>query len=236
MEKKESSHEKTVFKWPPLESDPEIFTNYTVNVGLPKSYIFAEVIGLDDELLMTIPPPVLSVIVNLQRGETKTVIDENKRVKYDEVPFYMHQSGELDNACGLIAALHSIGNNLNVVGLDGNSILGKFFDQAKDKEPRDKATLLENMNDFKQAHMEYSSQGQSKLCEKQEEVTNHFVAFVYNKERVLELDGTVGSPILIKDKVKEEEFIFVVAEEIRSRLEKKEITENLSMMYLTKDS
>jgi ubiquitin carboxyl-terminal hydrolase L3 len=231
---KQNTQEKTVFKWPPLESDPEIFTNYCVKVGLPKSYIFEELIGLDEELLMTVSQPILSVIVNLQRGETKVVTDDNKRLKYTDVPFYMDQSSELDNACGLIAALHSIGSNLNEINLDGNSILGKFFDQAKDKEPRDKATLLENMKEFKEAHLEYSSQGQSKLCEKQEEVTNHFVAFVYQNQMVLELDGTVGSPLIIKSNVKEDEFIFVVAEEIRRRLDTKQITENLSMMYLTK--
>lgn len=229
-----NKEEKTVFKWPPLESDPEIFTDYALKVGLPKNYAFDELFGLDEEILLTIPPPVISVIVNLQRGKNKREIDESKRVKYEEVPFYMHQSSELDNACGLIAALHSIGSNLNDIVLDGNSILGKFFDQAKDKQPKERATLLENMKEFKEAHLEYSSQGQSKLCETQDEVTNHFVAFVLDKERVLELDGTVGSPVLIKDKVKDTEFLLVVAEEIKSRLEKSQITENLNMMYLTK--
>ena len=39
------------FKWPPLESSPEIFTTYMRELGLPAGYQFNEVFGFDEEML-----------------------------------------------------------------------------------------------------------------------------------------------------------------------------------------
>jgi ubiquitin carboxyl-terminal hydrolase L3 len=98
-----------VFQWPPIESNPEIFTNYMRKLGMPAQWGFSEVLGFDEELLSFIPRPVLGVVCNmeflkkqedLQRGHPDT-----------ECAFYMKQHGTLDNACGIIAALHAILNN-----------------------------------------------------------------------------------------------------------------------------
>lgn len=226
---------KTVFNWPPLESDPEIFNKYFKKVGLPENITFNEIFTLDDEIIMTIPQPVYSVIVNFEKGKNKREIDDNSYINHSEVPFYMHQSGELDNACGLIAALHSFGNNLDNIKLDESSILSKFFKNAKGKNPKESCSLLENMKEFQQEHIKYASQGQSKLCDNQEQVRCHFIAFVYVNGKVVELDGTKNGPIVIKENIKDDEFISNVAAEIKDRLSKGQITESLSMMYLGKD-
>ena len=100
----------TAFHWPPLESDPEIFTKYMQDGGMPDKWCFSELFGLDDELLAFVPKPVLGVIINaqcLKKGEERAKGDEAT-----ETDFYMDQSGTLDNACGLVACLHSIFNNL----------------------------------------------------------------------------------------------------------------------------
>ena len=76
------------FRWPPLESNPEVFTNYLQSVryafqntatdifellhhfltlystshyqiGLPPTFSIGEVFGFDEELLAFIPQPVL---------------------------------------------------------------------------------------------------------------------------------------------------------------------------------
>lgn len=39
------------FNWPPLESNPEIFTEYMQKVGLPSIWGFSEMYGFDEDLL-----------------------------------------------------------------------------------------------------------------------------------------------------------------------------------------
>lgn len=232
----EFKSKKETFSWPPLESDPEIFNNYMYQVGLPTDYFFSELFSLDKEVLSTIETPVLAIIVSYQKakkeeeGENK----EKKLLKPDDVPFYMLQCGELDNACGVIAAIHSIGNNLNTIKLEKNTILEKFYTQGLNKDPKSRSELLEQMNEFKEKHKEFSNEGQSNLCEKQDDVKNHFVSFVFHNNNIIELDGCIGSPVLVKEAIKKEDFLFDSAKEIQKRLENKSITENLNMMFLTK--
>ena len=39
------------FDWPPLESSPEIFTEYLHKVGLPQEWVISELFGFDEELM-----------------------------------------------------------------------------------------------------------------------------------------------------------------------------------------
>jgi len=220
---------KEIFHWPPLESDPEIFTSYANKLGLSKDYIFEEVYSLDEEtvnMLQSNSP--YAVIVNYERNK------ESKKSDYDtiDMPFYMLQKGKLDNACGIIAAVHSIGNNLDSLVLDEKSVLSEFFLSAKNKSPSDIADLLENNIDFQTCHKEYSSQGQSRQCENQDEVKNHFVSFVIRNNTLVELDGTKGKPLIIEKNIDSSLLLIKTVEEIKKRLENNEITEKLSVMTL----
>ena len=57
-----AKQQKTGFEWPPLESNPEVFTEYMHTVGLPADWIVNEVFGLDEECLSFVPQPTLAVI------------------------------------------------------------------------------------------------------------------------------------------------------------------------------
>ena len=50
----ETEHQQR-YKWPPLESDPEIFTNYMAKMGLPPNWVFSELYGFEEDLLSFIP-------------------------------------------------------------------------------------------------------------------------------------------------------------------------------------
>jgi ubiquitin carboxyl-terminal hydrolase L3 len=223
------------FQWPPLESDPEIFTEYSRKVGSSESDGFGEIYSLDYKELQIqeIDTPVYSVIVSYE--ENQKLERENGKFKPSAfVPFYMKQTQILDNACGLIAMLHSIGNNLDNMSLKQDSILQKFFDENKGKSSDEIAKNLENFSEFKTAHGDYASMGQSEHCAEQSDVKNHFVAFIYHQGNLIELDGLIQGPYVVKENIKDSELLDETIAEIKRRLENGAITENLSLMFLTK--
>jgi ubiquitin carboxyl-terminal hydrolase L3 len=76
--------------------------------------------------------------------------DEDKELGGDAniVPFYMNQTGTLDNACGIIACLHAA-FNVETVTFNDNSILSRFKDLTANQSPEDRATTLMEFDDFK---------------------------------------------------------------------------------------
>ena len=54
------------FKWPPLESNPEVFSKYMHKLGLSDEWAIGEVFGFDEDLLAFLPQPVIGVIVAFQ--------------------------------------------------------------------------------------------------------------------------------------------------------------------------
>lgn len=47
--------EKQQFNWPPLESNPEVFTEYLHKIGMSNKWAIGEVFGFDEELLAFLP-------------------------------------------------------------------------------------------------------------------------------------------------------------------------------------
>ena len=75
----------------------------------------------------------------------------------------MKQTRKLDNACGIIASIHAILNNVENknIRLDKDTVLGKYIAKASSLTPAERATLLENSNEFKMIHKEHAMQGNS---------------------------------------------------------------------------
>mmetsp|Transcript_24333 Transcript_24333/g.18507 ORF Transcript_24333/g.18507 Transcript_24333/m.18507 type:complete len:84 (+) Transcript_24333:10-261(+) len=80
------SQQPDPFEWPPLESNPEVFTEYLQTIGLPKEWSFSQCFGFDDECLSFIPRPVIAVILAFE-----AVTDAHKQLGDNDVqiPFYM---------------------------------------------------------------------------------------------------------------------------------------------------
>lgn len=66
------------------------------------------------------------MVIASQRLKKKE--DKDKGTPDTPAKWYMKQTGKLDNACGIIAAVHIIANNREQVVLPADSILGKFLD------------------------------------------------------------------------------------------------------------
>ena len=153
------------FHWPPLESNPEVFTTYMQSIGLANTWAIGEVFGFDEELLAFLPQPILAVIVAIQRLKKEDDVEQGSEENVSKVHYYMKQTGTLDNACGIIACLHATLNNLDQVQITEGSILSNFYHQAIAQNPAERATSLENAQEFKEQHKEFAAQGQSCLAE-----------------------------------------------------------------------
>src|SRR5690348_3983010 len=105
----EQGEARDVFNWPPLESDPQIFTAYLREIGLDDNWQICEAYGLDDEMLSFIPQPTVACIAAIERDRAKT--DGKPGNMSTKVDYYMKQTNVLDNACGIIACLHAVLNN-----------------------------------------------------------------------------------------------------------------------------
>jgi ubiquitin carboxyl-terminal hydrolase L3 len=220
-----------IFKWPPLESDPSIMTEYLHSVGLSSDWEIGECYGLDDDCLNFIPPSCVAMIVNAER-----LCKEQEKRKGDTnilMPYYMKQSSKLDNACGIIACLHSIFNNRDLVDIKENSILSKFWDQVMDKTPQERCSTLETFTDFQTIHRTYAMMGQSNRASSQDDVKCHYTAFVLTSDKkLIELDGTKQGPLLVAENI--ESLVHGTAQELMKRLGEGQISESLSVMTLVK--
>ena len=214
-------------EWPPLESDPEIFNKYFHSIGVPENVFFKELLGLDYKEFMSISGPVLGLILNFQRREKAQNISEDSIMPPEYVPFFMKQTSELDNACGLIAGLHLFGNNKTIKFKDA-SIIKKFFDESCGVDFLKRAKTLESFSDFKEAHHEAANQGQTVLTSV--DVKGHYISFICYQEGLIELDGLKKGPYVLKKNVKQENFMDEVTKEIMRRVQSQEVKEQISVM------
>lgn len=223
-----SKADDKTFEWPPLESNPEVFTQYMHKVGLSDKFAIGEVFGFDEELLAFLPQPVHAVIVNFHRLKK----DEDKALgspdNVGQVDYYMKQSGTLDNACGIIACIHAVMNT--PVDVKEGSVLGKFGEATKGKSPQERCVALETDTSFKEEHKEFASKGVTEaISSDQGKVKHHYVAFVVKGGKLIELDGTKQGPHVIGEC---DDVLRGSIKEIQRRLESGEISDQLSMMTL----
>lgn len=221
---------ETSFNWPPLESNPEVFTSYMHGLGMSTQWSIGEVFGFDEELLGFLPLPIIGVIVaveNLKRSDDRVRGSDADGL----VSYYMKQTKELDNACGIIACLHACLNNLDKIELTHGSILDNFYNGCKDLSPGEKAKYLENSTEFKVQHLSAAEEGQSAQAEVQSDVKHHFVAFVLNSNhQLIELDGTKVGPHIVAEECTD--VLRGTIAEIQRRLAEGDISDSLNMMTL----
>uniref|UniRef100_A0A182N3S2 Ubiquitin carboxyl-terminal hydrolase n=1 Tax=Anopheles dirus TaxID=7168 RepID=A0A182N3S2_9DIPT len=201
--------------WLPLESNPEVLSNYMVKLGVSPLWSIVDIYGMDDELLDMVPKPVKSLIFlfpcSNAHEEFRAKEDEELKDKSIEHPknlFFTRQF--IHNACGTIALIHSVLNNPEIE-IEKGSVLQKYFDDAKDLLPDARGELLNNNVEFKATHEENAQQGQTATPNINDAVYHHFVAFVHVDGTLYELDGRKNFPIahgpttpdtLLKDSIK----------------------------------
>eukprot|EP00188_Purpureofilum_apyrenoidigerum_P003526 Plantae.Rhodophyta-Purpureofilum_apyrenoidigerum.ctg37212.p1 GENE.Plantae.Rhodophyta-Purpureofilum_apyrenoidigerum.ctg37212~~Plantae.Rhodophyta-Purpureofilum_apyrenoidigerum.ctg37212.p1 ORF type:complete len:230 (-),score=57.64 Plantae.Rhodophyta-Purpureofilum_apyrenoidigerum.ctg37212:269-958(-) len=183
--------------WIPLESNPDVITRYANELGVGPGFGFSEIFSLD--LLDMVPRPVLAVVLLFPLTE-KIVSASDEREKHDvgvenssvDV-FFCRQT--ISNACGTIALLHSISNNMDRISMKPGSFFTEFVEKAKDASPEQRAQMLEADNDLEQVQDRFSKEGDTSVPNPQEVVDTHFIAFVHSNGGLVELDGRKLAPV-----------------------------------------
>ena len=101
---------KASLDWPPLESNPDILSQYLLNIGLNMKWAIYECYGFEPDLIAMLPPVTVAAIVTYKRLKREEDVELGDPSL--EMDYYMKQTGKLDNACGIIASIHAIFNNL----------------------------------------------------------------------------------------------------------------------------
>jgi len=227
--------EATEFHWPPLESDPAIFADFAKQLGIDEKYTVNEVFGFDEELLAFLPGPSLAAIACYRRLPDKK--EEEKARGSMEVAhrYYMKQTGTLDNACGVIALIHSVLNNPQIELKEG-SPLALFREANSATSPDDRASSLEGFKAIHNLYLEKAVEGNDDNKDGVHEhggvkKTFHFVSFCRNAQnQLVEFDGTKQGPYLVAENVEEGQFMNAVAKEMMRRFQDGEIDDGAASM------
>nr|CAG4648778.1 EOG090X0A33 [Polyphemus pediculus] len=184
-------------RWVPLESNPEVMNKFLASVGVPKTCQITDVYGLDPELLAMVPRPVMALLLLFPLNEKiegyfRQLESEQKDKEITPSVYFLKQS--VGNACGTIALIHAVANNLESVALP-EGLLKKFLNETKDLTPDERATKLETDGGLSAAHEESALEGQTEAPSRDEKVDMHFIALVENHGSLLELDGRKSCPI-----------------------------------------
>ncbi|CAF3198045.1 unnamed protein product [Rotaria socialis] len=188
-------------RWMPLEGNPEVLNKYLQNLGVKnENYEFVEIIGFDEELLAFVPQPVAAVLLIFPITEQH---EKNRRKEFDEAAstppdysqaiYFLRQS--IGNACGSIAVIHSIANNLEKFHLHAHKPLAQFLETTKLMTPEQRAEHLKHALDMATANDTIAEEGESRVIDRDEHVNLHFVCFVNVNNELYELDGRHPHPI-----------------------------------------
>uniref|UniRef100_A0A4D5RA75 Ubiquitin carboxyl-terminal hydrolase n=1 Tax=Scolopendra viridis TaxID=118503 RepID=A0A4D5RA75_SCOVI len=187
--------------WMPLESNPEVMTKFLRGLGVPNNWQLVDVLGLDPELLQMVPRPVAAVLLLFPTSEEYKAHclkqEEELKSKGESVNqnvYFMKQT--ISNACGSIALIHAIANNLERIQLESDKGLKKFIDATKNMSPESRAARLEKDEVMSSAHEEHAQEGQTSAPNPMQPVNLHFVTFVNVENTLYELDGRKPFPIV----------------------------------------
>ncbi|XP_033219321.1 ubiquitin carboxyl-terminal hydrolase-like isoform X2 [Belonocnema kinseyi] len=177
----------------PLEFNPEVMTQMLHKLGVPKKWNMVDVYGLDPDSLAILMKPVLAMILLYPQTDEEAA-ENSKHPDTNVSPNIYFLKQFLSNACGTIALIHSVANNLDAIELQ-DGFLKFFFENTKNLSSVERGELLLKAEDLIEIHKELSQEGQSTVPSEDEPVLHHFVAFVQKDGHIYELDGRKTSPV-----------------------------------------
>jgi ubiquitin carboxyl-terminal hydrolase L3 len=202
--------------FPPLESDPELFTLLVQALGASSRLHFEDVFSLNDaefadsptgkaEAFVLIAPCEDDYEEALRREEAQrmaALTDEQQ--KTSETVIWVEQT--IHNACGFYALLHAV---LNIPSAQSLITPGSVLDAILNSKSRqERQNILETSHVLDDAYIPIALQGQTAVADDWAwEPPFHYTCFVGVQERVWQLDGDRRGPV---DKGERKKLVHVV--------------------------
>merc|ERR1740139_894439 len=104
--------------WVPLESNPEMLSEFARSIGMPaKGFEFVDIYGTDPELLGMVPPGTLAVTLLFESSENIRKVKQDQKAQIEAKgqtvsPNIRYMKQYVGNACGTIATIHALANNV----------------------------------------------------------------------------------------------------------------------------
>ena len=191
---------KKAERWLPIESNPEVMNSFLKKLGVPVDWEINDVFGLEPELLLMLPQPVLALLLLFPITEKYESFAREQEaamrdVAVSEQLYYMKQT--ISNACGTVALMHAVINSAvsGQISL-AEGPLKRFVEATKTLSAEERAVRLEADDDICGAHDEAAREGQTRAPDREDQVDYHFVCFVQVEGGLYELDGRKSGPIL----------------------------------------
>ncbi|CDS11182.1 hypothetical protein LRAMOSA03445 [Lichtheimia ramosa] len=225
--------QKPKLKWLPLEGNPDVWNKIAHKHGMDPNWSYTDIYGFDPELLDFVPRPLAAVIFLYPITEKSEEFrhEEEARVtkrEQDISPQVMFFKQTISNACGMMALIHSLANNKELLG---PGLFQDLINKADGMTPEERAELLEGCEQLANVHETGAQEGQTKPPSLEEEVSLHFVCFVEVDSHLYELDGRKSFPI---NHGKCTDLMECSAKVMRKMMERDPGHQNYSAMALTK--
>uniref|UniRef100_A0A5K3EMU4 Ubiquitin carboxyl-terminal hydrolase n=1 Tax=Mesocestoides corti TaxID=53468 RepID=A0A5K3EMU4_MESCO len=180
-------------RWVPLESNPDVMTKFMRELGVKEPWCFVDVFSTDPEMQALVPCPILSLLFLYPITDNSKSIGIGT-VSHEEKCFFIKQT--IDNACGTVAIIHALANNIDALDITDQPWLQKFLEKSRNSSPLERAELLEKEEELSEFHEDCALQGQTEAPDSSSETNLHFVAFINSGGHLLELDGRRDGPVL----------------------------------------
>ncbi|KAK3332361.1 ubiquitin carboxyl-terminal hydrolase, family 1 [Cercophora scortea] len=186
----------------PLESNPEVFNELLQLLGVPEEIAFEDVFTLDEP--DSLPRPALAVVLVFPTTggyDARLAASESSRPQYTgcgtgEPVLWFKQT--INNACGLYAILHALGNSKAKSFIKPDSLLSRLFQAAIPQEPAERAKVLEDSAELEAAYATVATKGDSVAPENPEDdVYFHYICFARSDVdgHIYDLNGDCKGPV-----------------------------------------
>ncbi|KAI9494678.1 peptidase C12, ubiquitin carboxyl-terminal hydrolase [Zychaea mexicana] len=166
--------------------------------GIDRAWTFNDVYGFDADLLGLIPRPVKAInflYPTMAEGNAQYVKEQEARIiKEDQTvsPHVMYFKQTIHNACGMMALIHSLANNSDIVG---PGLFRTLIDKAQHLTVDERVDLLETSNELASVHETAGRAGETQAPAAEAEVEVHYACFTEMDGDLYELDGGKPFPI-----------------------------------------
>lgn len=217
----------------PIECNPDVFNDYLGALQVT-NYQFADVYGLDEELLQFVPRPVRAILLVFPISKRYEQYREqaDKSQTSDSTANWSAQT--ISNSCGTMALIHALANGVPQDSLGsgfGNELITQFNKLPAQARPE----YLENSKELEQVHQKVANAGDTEVPADLDSVESHYVCITKHGNELVELDGRRKGPVVRANGIEEVDILQVpqTIEIIKEFINREEGSNQFSILALT---